>query len=90
MLRLICWYAPQSGRSLEVKESFYDELKGEWDMYSADDLVMCLGYINGHVGRHIDYFDGVHGGYGVCQMNLEGGMLFEYCLEKELCVKCMV
>ena len=24
------------------KQSFYDELKCEWDMHSACDLVMCL------------------------------------------------
>ena len=24
------------------------------------DLVVCLGDFNGHVGRHIDGFDGVH------------------------------
>ena len=35
-------------------------------MHSADDLVMCLGDFNGHVGRHID---GVHGGYGVGESN---------------------
>ena len=29
-------------------------------MRSADNLVMCLGDLNGHVGRHIDGFDGVH------------------------------
>ena len=29
VLRLICGYAPQSGRSFEEKQSFYDELKGE-------------------------------------------------------------
>ena len=32
MLRLICAYDLQSGRSLEEKQSFYDELKSEWDM----------------------------------------------------------
>ena len=41
-------------------------------MHSAGELVMCLGVFNGHVGRHIDVFDGVHGGYGVGQRNLEG------------------
>ena len=41
---------------------------------------MCLGDFNGHIGRHID------GGYGVGQSNLEGRMLLEFCLEKELCV----
>ena len=86
VLRLICGYAPQSGRSLEEKESICDKLKNEWDMHSADDLVMCLGDLNGHVGRYIDGFDWLHGGYGVGQRNLEGRMLLELCLEKELCV----
>ena len=27
-------------------------------MYSAGDLVMCLGDFNGHVGRHLDGLDG--------------------------------
>ena len=54
-------------------------------MHSADDLVMCLGDCNGHVGRHINGFDGDHGVYGVGQMNLEGSMLLKYYLEKELC-----
>ena len=52
------------------RKPFYDVLKGEWDMHSADDLVMCLGDFNGHVGRHIDGFDVMHGGYGVGQWNL--------------------
>ena len=78
-------YNPQSGRSLEEKQSYY-ELKGEWDMHSVDDLVMCLGDISGNVGRHIDWYDGVHRWYGVVQRHLEGGMLLEFCLEKKLCV----
>ena len=45
-----------------------------------------LGVFNGHVGRHIDGLGEVHGGYGVGWRNLEGRMLLEYCLEKELCV----
>ena len=86
MLRLICWYAPQSGRRLEEKQSFYDDLKCEWDMHTTEDLFMCLGDFNGHVGTHIDGFYGVHGGYGVGQRNLDGSMLLEFSLVKELCV----
>ena len=56
MLRLICGYAPQNKFLGEGKQSFYDELKGEWDMHSGDDLVMCLCDINRHMGRHIDGF----------------------------------
>ena len=52
-------------------------------MHSADYLVMILGGFNGHVGRH---FDGVHGGYGVSQRIMEGRMLLEICLKKELCL----
>ena len=85
-LRLISGHAPQSGRRLEEKQSFYDEVKCEWDMHSAGDFVMCLGDANGHVGRHILGFDGVNGGSGVCQRNLEERMLLEFSLEKELCV----
>ena len=55
-------------------------------MHFADDLVMCLGDFNVYVGRHIDGFNVVHRGYGVCQRNLEGRMLLEFFLEKELCV----
>ena len=63
MLRLICGYATQSGRSLKEKQSFYNELKRECDMHSAGDLI----------GRHIDEFAGVHGGFGVGQKNLAEG-----------------
>ena len=67
------------------KQSIY-ELKCERDVHSADDLVMCLGDFNGHVGRHIDGFDEVIGDYVVDQRNVERRMLLEFCLEKELCV----
>ena len=59
---------------MELKQSFHDKLKCQWDMYSADDLVMCLVDFNGHVGRHIDGFDRVHGECGVSQRKLEGRM----------------
>ena len=69
---------------VKEKQSFYCELKCEWDMHSADDLDMCLGDFSEHVGRHIDDFDG---GYGVGQRNLKGRILLEFYLEKELCIK---
>ena len=40
-------------------------------MHSADYLVISLGDFNRHIGRHIDGFDGVHGGHGVGHRNLE-------------------
>ena len=29
-------------------------------MHCVGYLVMCLGDVNGYVGTHIDWFDGVH------------------------------
>ena len=40
-------------------------------MHSADDLAMCMGDSNGHIGRRIDGFYGVHGGYDVGQKDWE-------------------
>ena len=50
---------------------------------------MCLGDISGHVGRHIDGFDGVHEGYGAGQRNLEGIMHWSFSGEGIMCVKYM-
>ena len=47
-------------------------------------VVMSLDDLNGHVGRHIDRFDGVHGRYGADKRNLDGRILLEFCREKEL------
>ena len=57
-------------------------------MNSADDLVICLGDINRHAGRHIDGFDGVNGGYGIGWRNFEGGMLLLFCQENKNWVPC--
>ena len=38
------------------------------------------------MGRHIHGCDGVHGGYGVGLRTLDGRMLLEIWLGKELCV----
>ena len=48
-----------------------EEVGKENSVGSADDLVMCLGDFNGHIGRHIDEVDGL---YGVGQRNYDGRM----------------
>ena len=79
VVRIICVYGPQSGRTSAEKERFYDELRSEWDLHSMGELVLGMGDFNGHVGKRIEGYEGVHGG------NVEGKML-EFCDEKELCV----
>ena len=67
---MICGYDPQSERSLKEKQNFYYELKGECDMHSAGDLVVCLGDLNGHMSSHIDKFDKVYRGCSVGETNV--------------------
>ena len=54
-------------------------------MQNPGEVVLGLGDFNGQVGRRIDGFEGVHGGYGIGKRNVEGRRL-EFCDEKELCV----
>ena len=60
-------------------------------MHSANDLVTCLGDFNGHVGRHIVGFDGVHGGYCVGQKEFGRKIAIRVLYgEGIMCVKYMV
>uniref|UniRef100_A0A0L8H466 Endonuclease/exonuclease/phosphatase domain-containing protein n=1 Tax=Octopus bimaculoides TaxID=37653 RepID=A0A0L8H466_OCTBM len=45
-----------------------------------------MGDFNGHVGKWIQGFEGVHGGNGIGERNVEGRMLLEFCDEKQLCM----
>ena len=45
-----------------------------------------MGDFNGHVGKLIDGFKGVHRGYGFGDRNMEGRMLQKFCDQKELCL----
>ena len=84
---LIWMHTQQSGRRLKKNSLFTISWKV---MHISGDLVMCLGDINGHIGRHINGCYGVHGRHAVGQKKLEGRMLLEFCPEKKICVKCMV
>jgi len=83
---VICVYATQSGRSLVDKENFYDELAYEWDLSNTNEMIFIMGNFNGHVGKNIEDFEGIHGGNGIGERNAEGRMLLEFCDEKKLCV----
>ena len=61
-------------------------MKCLWGIQEANELVLGLGDFNGHVGKRTDSFEGVRGGYGIGERNVEGKMLLEFCDEKELCV----
>ena len=86
VLRVICAYAPQVGRSQCKKDQFYDDIASEWGLRHPGEVVLHLGDFNGHVGRQIDGFKGVYGGYGIGKRNVERRRLLEFCDEKKLSV----
>ena len=45
-----------------------------------------MGEFDGHVGRNIDGFQGVHGERGIGERNQEGRMLLEFCDAMDLCI----
>ena len=86
VVRVICAYAPQSGKPDAEKERFYEEMAREWSVANENELVLGLGDFNGHVGKRAKGFEGIHGGYGIGKRNAERRLLLNFCDQKELCV----
>ena len=70
----------------QEKKDFYDDMAKEWDLNRPNETILGFGDFNGHVGKRADGFEGVHGGNGFGERNLEGRRLLEFCDKKELCV----
>ena len=49
-------------------------------------MILGLWDFNGHVGRQIDGFEGVHHGYRIGKIIVQGRRLLEFCDKKELSV----
>ena len=58
-----------------------------WDLQNPSELVLGMGDFSAHVGRRINGFEGVHGGYEIGKRNVEERRLLEFCDEKEMCVE---
>src|SRR6185436_3405707 len=52
----------------------------------TDEKLLLLGDFNGHVGERVDGFEGVHGGKGFGDRNLEGEMVLEFADSRELII----
>ena len=74
---IVSAYAPQVGRSAEEKEEFWQSLHDALSSINISDAVFLGGDLNGHVGRHSDGYDGVHGGKGYGTRNSEGECILD-------------
>ena len=80
VIRVICAYAPQIQRSECKKDQFYNDMASDWNLQNPGEVILGLGCFNGLVGRRIDGFESVHGGYGIGKRNV----LILYWLAKTL------
>ena len=69
---IISVYCPQSGKSIEEKEMFYDELQ----LHGENCIV--IGDFNRHVWSSMDECEGLHGGFGWGERNGKGENLLEF------------
>ena len=51
-------------------------------MKSTKKLIWGIEDFNGHVGKKVDGFEGVHGENEIGEWNLKGRMLLEFCNQK--------
>ena len=86
IIRVICAYAPQSGKPDIQKHKFYDKLVHEWYMKGTKEFTLGIKDFKGYVGKKVNEFEGIYGGNGIGEQNLNGKMLLEFCDQKGLCV----
>ena len=55
---------PQTGLSMDEKDSFYSALLSNISTVSPDEYLIECSDFNGHVGKNPESFNGVHGGGG--------------------------
>ena len=76
VVTVISVYAPQSGRSEEEKEKFYEDLTAE--VQSRHGICFVLGDFNGQCGRSSLGYDGIHGGFGWGERSRDGERILEF------------
>ncbi|KAH1190889.1 Pre-mRNA-processing protein 40B [Glycine max] len=75
---VISGYAPQVGLAEHFKVKFWEDLEGVLQDIPQGEKVFLGGDLNGHVGSGARGFEGVHGGFGLGEMNGEGKSILEF------------
>ncbi|KAL5130891.1 Craniofacial development protein 2 [Glycine soja] len=75
---VISGYAPQVGLAEHFKVKFWEDLEGVLQDIPQGEKVFLGRDLNGHVGSVARGFEGVHGGFGLGEMNGEGKSILEF------------
>ena len=57
VIRIICAYASQVGRSECKKDHFYNDMASEWDLQNPGEVILGLEDFNRRVEKRIDVFE---------------------------------
>ena len=79
LLNVVAAYAPQTGRSQEEKDNFWEAIWKLIEGIKKTERIMLGGDLNGHVDKKSDGYEGVHGGQGYGVRNAEGERILEFC-----------
>ena len=78
ILCVLSCYAPQSRLTVEEKTKFYDDPLAISARIGGNCVLFPCGDFNGHIGTNAAGYDGVHGGYGFGDRNIDGERLLEF------------
>ena len=77
-------YTPQTGRTSQEKEEFWEALEEEVARVPAVEGIIIGGDLNGHVGANRDGYAEVMGPYGYGEVNREGEAVLQFCKNQNL------
>uniref|UniRef100_A0A914XGR0 Craniofacial development protein 2 n=1 Tax=Plectus sambesii TaxID=2011161 RepID=A0A914XGR0_9BILA len=84
LVNIVSAYAPQTGCSSEEKADFWQLLNGMMQSVSAEEQVLVLGDLNGHLGMARSGYKQVHGGYAISNRNQEGEDVLAFMLTYDM------
>nr|XP_009798016.1 PREDICTED: craniofacial development protein 2-like [Nicotiana sylvestris] len=85
-LKVVSAYAPHMGLDEEVKRRFWEDLDGLVRGIPSTEKLIIRGNFNGHIGRSLGGYDGVHSGFSFGDRNGGCTSLMEYVKAFELVI----
>uniref|UniRef100_A0A914XAH1 Endonuclease/exonuclease/phosphatase domain-containing protein n=1 Tax=Plectus sambesii TaxID=2011161 RepID=A0A914XAH1_9BILA len=84
LVNIVSAYAPQGGCSSEDKADFWQLLDGVMQSVPAQEQVLVLGDLNGHLGVARTGYERVHGGHAIGNRNQEGEEVLAFALAYDM------
>ena len=77
-------YTLQSGLTIADNESLYDSLQSIAANIDDSEMLLICGDFNGHTGKESLGYEGIHGGYGFGNHNVDGERRLDFAVANNL------